>query len=231
MSSNSVAAVVDAGDSRMNLMLKIYPEAANWQAMWALVARCNKLPRPIPKNPGQLAVGTVIALPEFDVPVYLQEDNSNSTAEVPAACGCTPSINLTAPASISNVVITNYPGLDALVAANMLVACNPSIQKSQGQLAAPQQLTGICPPKNESVAGAGLCSCGAYTTQQGDNYRKIMRNACPNCTADAATARLLLSCNIAKGVSRGQLPARLTLQLPCYEKMQEWQQRQAAGVM
>jgi hypothetical protein len=213
----------------MKLMLKFYPGTADWQAMWTLVARCNKLPRITPNN-RQLAPGTTIALPEFDVPVFLQEENNNATATAPTACGCTPNTTLNSPASLLDVVTTNYPDMDALVAANMLVACNPGIQKSKGQLAAQQQLAGICPSKNETDS-AGLCSCGTYTTQPGDTYRKIMRSACPNCTEDASSSRLLLSCNVAKGVSKGQLPPGLTLQLPCYEKLQDFQirQRQAAG--
>jgi hypothetical protein len=211
----------------MNLMLKFYPATADWQAMWTLVARCNKLPRPTADKP-QLSLGTKIALPEFDVPLFLQEDKSNATATAPAACGCSPSSTVTTPASLLEVVTANYPGVDALAAANMLVACNPGIQKSKGQLAGQQQLTGICPPKIETGAG-GLCSCGTLTTKQGDNYRKIMRSVCPNCTADAASLRLLLSCNVAKGVGKGQLPAGLTLQLPCYQKIQDFQQRQATG--
>lgn len=213
----------------MNLMLKFYPATADWQAMWSLVARCNRLPRPTTNNSG-LALGTKIALPDFDVPVFLQEDKDNATATAPAACGCSPNITVTNPASLLEVVTASYPGVDALVAANMLVACNPGIQKSKGQLAAQQQLAGICPPKNETGStAAGLCSCGTYTTQIGDNARKIMRSTCPDCMPDAASLRLLLSCNVDKGVGRGQLPAGLELQLPCYQKLQEFQQRQAAG--
>ncbi|WIA35361.1 hypothetical protein OEZ86_003812 [Tetradesmus obliquus] len=63
---------------------------------------------------------------------------------------------------------------------------------------------------------------------KGDNIRKIMRSTCPDCMPDAASLRLLLSCNVDKGVGRGQLPAGLELQLPCYQKLQEFQQRQAA---
>jgi hypothetical protein len=226
----AAAAAAPAGDSRMKLMLNYYPDTADWHAMWTLVARCNKLPRITPNNTLQLAPGTTIGLPEFDVPVFLQEENNNATETAPGACGCTPNITLDAPASLLEFVTTTYPDLDALVAANMLVACNPGIHKSKGQLAAQQQLAGICPPKNEPGT-TGLCSCGAYTTQPGDSYRKIMRSACPNCTEDASSSLLLLSCNVAKGVSKGQLPPGLTLQLPCYERLQDLQikQRQAAG--
>jgi hypothetical protein len=216
----------------MKLMLKFYPQTADWQAKWTLMARCNRLPRITPNQRQPLVPGTAITLPEFDVPVFLQKDNNNATATAPKACGCTSNITVDASASLLEVVTTNHPDLDAL-AANMLVACNPGIQKSKGQLAVQQQLAGLCPPRNETGT-AGLCSCGTYTTQPGDTYRKIMRTTCPNCTEDASSLlglRLLLSCNVAMGVSKGQLPPGLRLQLPCYEKLQDFRikQRQTSG--